>query len=242
MSDAPSFTGKVALVSGVGRPGQIGAAIAAALGTAGARVVVASRHRDALDARVQELAAQGIEAALAAGDLGDPAAARSAVAVAEQRFGGLDILVNAAGGLTSYGPFLESDVAALDRELASNLRTVFAASQAAIPSLRRRGGGSIVNFASIAVRQPQPSLAAYVAAKGGVAALTRALAREFRDDKIRVNAIAPEAVRTATNVQDMGAGAHFVAMADLVRTVLWLASDAAATVTGHVLPLLAAPD
>jgi NAD(P)-dependent dehydrogenase (short-subunit alcohol dehydrogenase family) len=237
-----SFAGKVALVSGAAQAGQIGAAIAAALGDAGARVVVAARRRDALEARVTELRARGIEAACAAGDLGDPAAARAAVATAEQQFGGLDLLVNVAGGLASYGPFLESDVAALDRELASNLRTVFSMSQAAVPALQRRGGGAIVNFASIAVRQPQPNLAAYAAAKGGVAALTRALAREFRDDRIRVNAIAPEPVRTDTNVRDMGSGARFVEMADLVRTVLWLASDAAATVTGHVLPLLAAPD
>lgn len=242
MSQDASFAGKVALVSGAALAGQIGAAIARALGDAGAKVVVAARRRDALEARVTELEARGIEAALAAGDLGDPAAARAAVATAEQRFGGLDLLVNVAGGLTSYGPFLESDITALDRELASNVRTVFSMSQAAIPALQRRGGGAIVNFASIAVRQPQPNLAAYVAAKGGVAALTRALAREFRDDRIRVNAIAPEPVRTDTNVRDMGSGARFVEMADLVRTVLWLASDAAATVTGHVLPLLAAPD
>jgi NAD(P)-dependent dehydrogenase (short-subunit alcohol dehydrogenase family) len=87
------------------------------------------------------------------------------------------------------------------------------------------------------VLQPQPNLAAYAAAKGGVAALTRALARELRDDKIRVNALAPEAVRTATNVHDMGADARFVEIDDIVRTVLWLASSA--TVTGQVLPLLA---
>lgn len=242
MDPGASFAGKVALVTGVGQPGQIGAAIAQALGEAGAQVVVASRHQEVLAARVRELEARGIGAALAAGDLGDSAAARAAVATAEQRFGGLDVLVNTAGGLTTYGPFLESDVSALDREVASNLRTVFAMSQAAIPAMRRRGGGAIVNFASIAVRQPQPNLAAYAAAKGGVAALTRALAREFSEDRIRVNAIAPEAVRTDANVRDMGAGARFVEMADLVRTILWLASDTAATVTGHVLPLLAAPD
>ncbi len=242
MEQVASFAGKVALVTGVGQPGQIGAAIARAFGDAGAQVVVAARNRSTLETRVQELASSGIGAALAAGDLGDPTTARAAVATTERRFGGLDLLINTAGGLTSYGPFLESDVAALDREIASNLRTVFAMSQAAIPAMRRRGGGAIVNFTSIAVRQPAPKLAAYAAAKGGVAALTRALAREFRDDRIRVNAIAPEAVRTAANLRDLGAGARFVEMADLVRTVLWLASDGAATVTGHVLPLLAAPD
>lgn len=242
MSQPTSFAGKVALVSGVGQAGQIGAAVATALGEAGAAVVIAARRKEVLEARLKELQLRGIRATLAVGDAGDPAGARAAVRAAEQQFGGLDLLINVAGGLTSYGPFLESDVAALDREIAGNLRTVFSMSQAAIPALQRRGGGAIVNFASIAVRQPQPNLAAYAAAKGGVAALTRALAREFRDDHIRVNAIAPEAVRTDTNLRDMGPGARFVAMGDLVRTVLWLASDAAATVTGHVLPLLAAAD
>ena len=160
MDQGASFAGKVALVTGVSQPGQIGAAIARGLGEAGAQVVLASRHSEVLEARVQELVARGVRAAFSAGDLGDPAAARAAVATAEQRFGGLDILVNTAGGLTSYGPFLESDVGALDREIAANVRTVFSMSQAAIPALRRRGGGAIVSFASIAVRQPAATLAA----------------------------------------------------------------------------------
>jgi NAD(P)-dependent dehydrogenase (short-subunit alcohol dehydrogenase family) len=237
-----AFAGRVALVTGVGQLGQIGHAIAAGLGDGGCRLLVAGRSREMLDATVAELEARSIEAIPAPGDLSDPAVARSAVALAEQRFAGLDILVNVAGGLTSYGPFLESDVAALDRELTANLRTVFCMCQAAIPALRRRGAGAIVNFASIAVERPQPNLAAYAAAKGGVATFTRALAREFRDEKIRINALAPEAVRTGTNVREMGAGAPLVAMADLVRAVMWLASDAAGTVTGHVIPLMATPD
>jgi len=237
-----AFAGRVALVTGVGQAGQIGYAIAAALGDGGCRVVVAGRQRDMLDARVAELKAQSVEATPSAGDLSDPAVARGAVALAEQRFGGLDVLVNVAGGLTRYGPFLERDVAALDRELGANLRTRFCMCQAAIPAFRRRGAGAIVNFASIAVERPQPNLAAYAAAKGGVATFTRSLAREFRDENIRINAIAPEAVRTGTNARDMGADARFVEMADLVRAVLWLASDAARTVTGHVVPLMASQD
>jgi NAD(P)-dependent dehydrogenase (short-subunit alcohol dehydrogenase family) len=234
---AAEFAGRVALVTGVARVGQIGHAVARALGAAGARLVLADLSPEALDERQQEFAAARLEAIASPGDLTDPRAARAAVGLAEARFGGLDVVVNVAGGLTSYGPFLDTDVAALDRELAINLRTAYCVSQAAVPSLRRRGGGAIVNFASIAVLQPQPNLAAYAAAKGGVAALTRALARELRDDKIRVNALAPEAVRTATNVHDMGADARFVEIDDIVRTVLWLASSA--TVTGQVLPLLA---
>ena len=183
-----------------------------------------------------------VEAARAPGDLTEPRAARAAVGLAEARFGGLDVVVNVAGGLTSYGPFEGIDIAAFEREIAINLRTAFCVCQAAVPSLRRRGGGAIVNFASIAVLQPQPNLAAYAAAKGGVAALTRALARELRDDGIRVNALAPEAVRTSTNVQDMGRTPGSSSMADVVRTVLWLVSDGARMVTGQILPLVAPAD
>jgi NAD(P)-dependent dehydrogenase (short-subunit alcohol dehydrogenase family) len=233
------LAGRVALVTGVGRAGQIGHAVAAGLGSAGARLVLADRSAESLDERVREFVAARVDAAPSPGDLTDPRAARAAVGLAEARYGGLDIVVNVAGGLTSYGPFEGIDIAAFEREIAINLRTAFCVCQAAVPSLRRRGGGAIVAFASIAVLHPQPNLAAYAAAKGGIAALTRALARELRDDGIRVNALAPEAVRTATNVQDMGATSRLVDMADVVRAVLWLVSDGARPVTGQVLPLVA---
>ena len=233
------LVGRVALVTGAARVGQIGHAVAAALGAAGARLILADRSPEVLDERLHEFAAARVEAAAAPGDLTDPRVARAAVGFAEARFGGLDIVVNVAGGLTSHGAFEATEPAVLDRELQINLRTVYCVCQAAVPSLRRRGGGVIVNFASIAVLHPQANLAAYTAAKGGVAALTRALARELRDDKIRVNALAPESVRTAANVQSMGTTARFVEIADLVRTVCWLVSDAAAALTGQVLPLTA---
>jgi NAD(P)-dependent dehydrogenase (short-subunit alcohol dehydrogenase family) len=237
---AAESAGRVALITGVGRPGQIGPAVAAAFGSAGARLVLADRSATALAERERELAAAGVATAASPGDLTDPQAARAAVDLAEARFGGLDLVVNVAGGLTSYGPFEQIEIAAFERDLAINLRTVFCVCQAAVPVLRRRGGGAIINFASIAVLQPQPNLAAYAAAKAGVAGLTRALAREFRDDHIRVNALAPEAVRTGTNVKDMGAAARLVEMGDVVRTVLWLASDEAAAITGQIVPLAAA--
>lgn len=236
---SPDLGGRIVLVTGVRHAGQIGYAVARALGEGGARVVVSGRAPDALERRVAELTAARVEAAMVAGDLTNPDTANGAVALAESRFGGLDFVVNAAGGLTSYGPFLETDDAALERELAANVRTVFAVCRAAVPALRRRGGGAIVNFTSGAVVRPQPNVAAYGAAKGAVATLTRLLAREFRDDRIRINALALDAVRTTSNERSMGADARFVELDDVVRTVGWLVSEEAAAVTGQVLPLFA---
>ena len=217
------FQGRVALVTGVSHTGQVGPAVARALGEAGARLVIGARDAQALAERSAELRQLGIEVEASAGDYTRPPVAQAAVAVAEQRFGGLDVVVNVAGGLVSYGPFSDTGVELLERELASNLTTAYCVSQAALPALRRRGGGAIVNVASIAVLRPQPQLAAYTAAKAGVVGLTRALARELRDDHIRVNAVAPATLQTTANIAAMGPTAALVPLARLVRAVLFLA-------------------
>src|SRR2546423_1766941 len=157
-------------------------------------------------------------------------------AVARERFGGLDGVVNVAGGLVSYGPVLDLKPDRLELELAINIKTAFYVSQAAIPALRDRGGGAMVNFASAAVLKPQSQLAAYTAAKSAVAGLTRALARELRDDRIRVNAVAPGTMKTADNLAQMqGAKVRWVELDELVAAVLYLASDEAHGVSGEIL-------
>jgi len=234
----PDLRGKVALVTGVGRVGQIGHAVALGFGEAGARLVIADVNAGALAERVQEFAERGVEARAAAGDLATPEGARRAVAVAREQLGGLDIVVNVAGGLVNYGSALELAPEPFERELAINLKTTFYVSQAAIPALRERGGGAIVNFASAAVLKPQSQMASYTAAKSAVAGLTRALAREFRDDRIRVNAVAPGTMRTADNLAQMKeANVRWVELADLVRAVLYLASDEAKAISGEILPV-----
>ena len=187
----PDFRGKIALITGVGRVGQIGHAVARGFAEAGARLVIADMNAAGLAERARELTAEGHEVRVAAGDLSTPDAARRAVTVAREQLGGLDVLVNVAGGLVHYGSALELEPEKFERELTINVKTTFYMSQAAIPALTARGGGAIVNFASVAVLRPQAQMASYIAAKSAVAGLTRALAREFADAGVRVNAVAP---------------------------------------------------
>ena len=232
------FGGKVALITGVGRVGQIGQAVARGFGAAGAQLVIAGHDPTVIADRARELTAARVAVRAVAGDLTTPDAARRAVAEAKQAFGGLDVVVNVAGGLLNYGPALELRPEQLERELAVNLKTAFLVSQEAIPLLLERGGGAIVNFASIAVLKPQRLMASYIAAKATVAGLTRALAREFADRGVRVNAVAPGMMKTADNLAQMkDAKVRWVELDQLVNAVLFLASDAAGAITGEILPV-----
>lgn len=229
--------GKVALVTGVGRVGQIGHAVARGLGRAGAKLLLADVNAVGLADRVKEFASEGLVAKSSAGDLTQPDATRAAAAAAQTQFGGLDILVNVAGGFFSFGPFTEVKPEILDRELSVNFKTAFYMCQAAVPLLLARGGGAIVNFASIAVIRSLMHMSAYSAAKSAVAGLTRELAREYRDANIRVNAVAPATARTADNVAQMGDQQPLVELDDIVNTVLFLASDEASAITGQIVPI-----
>ena len=233
------FRGKVALITGVGRPGQIGQAIARGFGAAGAQLVIAGHDATIVADRAKELTAAGVTVRAVAGDLTTPEAARRAVALAKQEFGGLHVVVNVAGGLLNYGPALDVQPEQLERELAVNLKTAFLVSQAAIPLLLERGGGgAIVNFASIAVLKPQRHMASYIAAKAAVAGLTRALAREFSDRGVRVNAVAPGMMKTADNLaQVKDPKVRWVELDQLVNAVLFLAGDGAGAITGEILPV-----
>ena len=233
------FGGRAALVTGVARTGQIGHAVARALGAAGAGVVLADLNAVEVARRASEFQAEGMRAVPAAGDLTKPDIAALAVERAVGEFGGLDVVVNVAGGLTTWGPIAELTPEAFEREVAINLRTTVLVSQAALDALAARKG-AIVNFASIAYYRPQDQMAVYAAAKAGVAAFSQSLAREVHRRGVRVNAVAPEAVRTGDNVASSGAGARYVEMDDIVNAVLFLASDASRAISGHVLPVTAA--
>jgi NAD(P)-dependent dehydrogenase (short-subunit alcohol dehydrogenase family) len=230
-----NFRDKVVLVTGVGRAGQIGNAVALAFGQAGAKIVACDQNAVGVAERVREFAALGVDARPCAGDLTQPDIAALAVEVALKHFGRLDVVVNVAGGLTTYGPIEKITAAAIDREIAINLKTAILVSQAAIAALSRTKG-CIINFASIAYFNPQAPMAVYSAAKAAVAGFTRSLALELRDREVRVNAIAPAMVRTVDNVAAVGEeDAQYVELREITDGVMTLASPGATT--GELMPI-----
>lgn len=229
------FRGKVVLVTGVGRAGQIGNAVALAFGKAGAKIVACDLNAVGVAERVREFAAQGVDARPCAGDLTEPDIAALAVEIALKHFGRLDLVVNLAGGLTTFGPIRDITVEALDREISINLKTTVLVSQAAIEALTRTRG-CIINVSSIAYFNPQSPMAVYSAAKAAVAGFTRSLALELQDRQVRVNAIAPGMVRTVDNLASVGdSGAQYVELQEITDGVMSLAADA--TTTGQILPI-----
>jgi NAD(P)-dependent dehydrogenase (short-subunit alcohol dehydrogenase family) len=250
--DRPAdFTGLVALITGGGT--GIGLETARALLADGARVVLTGRRPATLESAARELDPSGRRLAFHAGDIALAATSRTAAGLAVERFGGLDILVNNAGTFLSKG-FLAHTENDLDEHLAVGIKGPFFAAQAAIPLLRQRGGGAIVNVGSIIGRSTLPALqtSALSAAKAGLHMLTRNLAQEFAADRIRVNAVAPAMV--ATPLYDgLMTPAQFAAAlpalnaqyplgrvgqaADIASAILFLASPRNSWISGTVLEI-----
>jgi NADP-dependent 3-hydroxy acid dehydrogenase YdfG len=184
---------RVALVTGASS--GIGEATALMLANAGARVAVAARRRERLEDVAQRIRANGGEAFVVEADFGVEADAQRAVHETERAFGRLDILVNNAG-VMYLEPVIEADLARWRRMFEINVLGVIAATQAALPGMRDRRDGHIVNIASTAGRIASPMGAAYSGTKFGVVAFSESLRKEVLKDRIRVSVVEPGLVAT----------------------------------------------
>jgi NAD(P)-dependent dehydrogenase (short-subunit alcohol dehydrogenase family) len=229
------------LLTGVGREGQVGEVVARVFAERGDRVILVDRNADTGAARAAEMKRLGFDATAYSCDLSAPASVDAMVADLNRDFGGsLDAAVLMAGGFGVSGPVASSSIEELDRQLTINLRTAYLTSRAVVPMLRATQG-SIVYFASEAVL-PTGKLAgvsAYGIAKSGVLALMRAVSEEERKAGVRANAVAPAAIRTARNLDEMGSGTKYVERESVAAVVSFLCSDAAANITGQVFHLAA---
>ncbi len=238
------LSGRLALVTGGG--GGLGLAIARGLAQAGARVIVNGRNREKLDGAVAALRAEGHDAEAAAFDVADAEAVAAGVAAVEKSHGAVDILVNnaAVNHRAALDAFSTDD---WHRLLGANLDGPFFASKAVIPAMRARRRGKIINICSLASEIGRPNIVPYAVSKGGVQMLTRALAVELAPHNVQVNGIAPGFFNTDMNAA-LVANAEFSSWVakrtpagrwgnppEVAGAAVFLASDAAAYVTGHVL-------
>ena len=189
-----SVAGKTAIVTGAAT--GIGAATARLLAARGARVVAAGLQPEELRETVVAIEAEGGEALAVDADVSDPGQIEAVAARAQEAFGGTDILVNNAA-IYPLGPWYEADAAEWDAVFATNVRGYFLLAKAVRPQMLARGGGAIVNVASVTFYWGEAGLVSYVASKGAVIGFTRSLAREAGPEGIRVNAVAPGAFPTA---------------------------------------------
>ncbi len=229
--------GKVALVTGVSQDGQVGQAVAKALAGKGAALAICARTQSNVDARAKELRQAGARVLPLATNLTDESQVRELVKRTLDEYKKIDILVNLAGGLTRYKPAVEHSLDDWNHELGNNLLSAFLTSRAVFPHMRDGGGGSIINFARAGLSQA--NMVAYNCAKAGIEALTRTLALEGRDFGIRVNAVAPGLVDTTSNIAAMKPKdlKRWAKREDIAEAVAFLASDAAAGITGQVIPV-----
>lgn len=216
--------------------GALGRAVARAFATRGARLAL-------LDVAAQPPASLreefGAEPLLFGGvDLSDMEATRRVMSVVTMHFGGIDVLVNVAGGFR-WQTIEGGSVEAWDDLYTMNLRTAVVCCKAALPAMLERGAGRIVNIGAGAAAKAGAGMGAYTASKAGVQRLTESLSEETKDRGITVNAILPGTIDTPRNRADMPDAdfTRWVAPASIAEVIVFLASDAASAITGAAIPV-----
>ena len=244
ISNSFRLDNKVAIITGASK--GIGKAIAYALGQHGAKVVIASRKQEAVDETAAEFRKNGIEATGIAAHMGDMAQVKSLVEKTLEIYGGIDIIVNNAAINPVFGPILQTDLPVFDKIMEVNVKGPLELCKLAYPSMKARGGGSIINISSIEGLTPALGLGLYSISKATLIATTKVIAREWGADKIRANVICPGLVQTKFSealtgnekilkmVMAKQALPQLAVPENIAGLALFLAADASAFCTGAV--------
>jgi NAD(P)-dependent dehydrogenase (short-subunit alcohol dehydrogenase family) len=216
--------------------GALGSAVARAFGQTGARLALIDVAQPS--AELQTGFAGAGHLVLGGADLADIDATRKTMAAIAMRFGGIDVLVNVAGGFR-WEKIEDGDVGTWDSLYSMNLRTAVVASKCALPAMLERGGGRIINLGAGAAGKAALGMGAYAASKAGVQRFTEALAEELKDRNITVNAILPGIIDTPRNRLDMPKADYtrWVSPEAIAKVILFLASPEATAVTGAAIPV-----
>jgi len=219
-----------------GAYGALGTAVAKAFDRTGAHVALIDLSQPS--AEVQATFAGSRHLVLGGADLANVEATRKAMAAIAMRFGGIDVLVNVAGGFR-WEKIEDGDVDTWDAMYAMNLRSAVVSCKAVLPAMLERGGGRIINIGAGAAAKAGLGMGAYTASKSGVQRLTEALAEELKDRHITVNAILPGIIDTPRNRLDMPSAdfTRWVSPAEIASVIVFLASDEASAVTGAAIPV-----
>ncbi len=237
--------GKVGVVTGA--TAGLGRAAAFAMAREGAAVVVTGRDPAEGDPMVAEIRASGGRAVFETVDVIDEAAIARMVARALDEYGRLDIAYNNAGIESPACPVQDVDLAVVKAAYDVNLFSILACMKHEIPAMLAGGGGSIVNATSVWGLNAGPERSTYIAAKHAISGLTKTAALELAKKNIRVNAIAPGPIRTPMMLRDWNGDVDKAALGvpmgrvgeadEVAEAVVWLCSDRASYITGHVLPI-----
>jgi NAD(P)-dependent dehydrogenase (short-subunit alcohol dehydrogenase family) len=243
----PRLAGKVAFITGAGS--GIGRAAAILFAEEGAKVVIADINETSGGQTVRLILAGGGEAMFCETDVTREQSVKDAIGSAVARFDGLDILYNNAGGSSAQdGSVVSAPIEEFWRVIKVDLFGTWLCCKFGIPEIVKRGGGSVINMVSNVALMAMHNMSAYTAAKGGIAALTRATALEFGAHGVRVNAIAPSVTKTERLIRRLEsdpsvqalAKQHLVGLAEpqhIAYAALYLASPESGVVTGQILPV-----